>query len=150
MIETGKTALKSVIADKDIRELYERLKRDAADWVGDRYIRLDLLEAAQAIEHLLRVEPHYALGHSLDLEDIRNMDGQPVWCVSNEDAHEEWGIVRVMYGEGVWDFRIEGTKRQFTSKDSRYGETWTAYPISVEYWGELLRIMSKNVDPYLQ
>lgn len=36
----------------DVEKLIERLKSDAADWNGDRYIKRDLLDAAEALEKL--------------------------------------------------------------------------------------------------
>lgn len=36
----------------DVEKLVDRLKSDAADWNGDRYIKRDLLEAAEALEKL--------------------------------------------------------------------------------------------------
>ena len=36
----------------DIEKLIERLKSDAADWAGDRYIKQDLLDAAEALTTL--------------------------------------------------------------------------------------------------
>lgn len=36
----------------DIEKLIERLKSDAADWAGDRYIKQDLLDAVEALAAL--------------------------------------------------------------------------------------------------
>ena len=36
----------------DVEKLVDRLKSDAADWNGDRYIKRDLLEAAESLEKL--------------------------------------------------------------------------------------------------
>lgn len=36
----------------DIEKLIERLKSDAADWAGDRYIKQDLLDAVEALATL--------------------------------------------------------------------------------------------------
>lgn len=36
----------------DVEKLIERLKSDAADWAGDRYIKQDLLDAAEALTTL--------------------------------------------------------------------------------------------------
>lgn len=36
----------------DVEKLIERLKSDAADWAGDRYIKQDLLDAVEALATL--------------------------------------------------------------------------------------------------
>ena len=36
----------------DVEKLIDRMKLDAADWNGDRYIKRDLLEAAESLEKL--------------------------------------------------------------------------------------------------
>lgn len=63
---------------------------------------------------------------SLTLEELRKMDGEPVWIVSLTDDFTSWGIVRVTEMGESWSLAVAGTSRIIGFKDD-YGETWTAY-----------------------
>lgn len=62
----------------------------------------------------------------LTLEQLRKMDGQPVWGVSLKDNFSEWFIVRVIELSHSWFIACAGSQRGFGDKDT-YGETWVAY-----------------------
>lgn len=47
----------------DIEKLQKRLASDAADWAGDRYIKRDLLDAADALEKLQAELDRYRSHH---------------------------------------------------------------------------------------
>lgn len=64
----------------------------------------------------------------LTVEELRKMDGEPVWCTENGSAcpAQSWGIVSnlndILPGSG---FCIIGA--QFAFLQDKYGETWLAY-----------------------
>ena len=84
----------------DVEKLIERLKSDAADWNGDRYIKRDLLEAAESLEKLqaenesLKNKLHDSYqGHLLDvviprmqaeLEKVKAERDAAVECIPHE------------------------------------------------------------------
>lgn len=73
----------------------------------------------------------------LTLEELRNMDGQPVWGVSLASGKPgEWFIVRVVEMSKCWFIACAGASQGFGDKDT-YGKTWLAYaqkPIDFDAW----------------
>lgn len=73
----------------------------------------------------------------LKLEELRQMDGCPVWGVSliNEKPGE-WFIVRIVEMRQYWFIACAGASQGFGDKDT-YGKTWLAYaqkPINFDKW----------------
>lgn len=62
----------------------------------------------------------------LTLENLRGMDGAPLWFVSIADGFSAWGIVRIVEMKHTWFVAVAGAERAFGDKDS-YGKTWLAY-----------------------
>lgn len=62
----------------------------------------------------------------LTLDELRKMDGEPVWIVSLTDDYTSWGIVRAKEIGESWWLAVAGTSRIIEFKVD-YGETWLAY-----------------------
>lgn len=63
----------------------------------------------------------------LTLEQLREMDGEPVWGKSLiTDKPGEWVIVRVVEMSKAWFIACAGASQGFGDKDT-YGITWLAY-----------------------
>lgn len=75
-----------------------------------------------AMRHLMEREEN----EPLTLEELRKMDGEPVWIVSLTDDYTSWGIVRAKEIGESWWLAVAGTSRIIEFKVD-YGETWLAY-----------------------
>lgn len=63
----------------------------------------------------------------LTLEQLREMDGQPVWGKSLiNDKPGEWFIIRIVEMSKTWFIACAGAEQGFGDKDN-YGEVWLAY-----------------------
>ena len=63
----------------------------------------------------------------LTLEQLREMDGKPVWGKSLiNDKPGEWFILRVVEMSKTWFVACAGSEQGFGDKDT-YGTTWLAY-----------------------
>lgn len=63
----------------------------------------------------------------LTLEELREMDGEPVWGKSLITGKPgEWFILRVVEMSKTWFIACAGAEQGFGDKDT-YGETWVAY-----------------------
>lgn len=63
----------------------------------------------------------------LTMEDLRQMDGQPVWgksLINNKPG--EWFILRIVEMSKTWFVACAGATQGFGDKDT-YGKTWLAY-----------------------
>ena len=63
----------------------------------------------------------------LTLDELRQMDRQPVWgksLITNKPG--EWFIVRVVEMSKTWFIACAGAEQGFGDKDT-YGKTWLAY-----------------------
>lgn len=63
----------------------------------------------------------------LTLDELRKMDGQPVWgksLITNKPG--EWFIVRVVEMSKTWFIACAGAEQGFGDKDT-HGKTWLAY-----------------------
>lgn len=63
----------------------------------------------------------------LTLEELRRMDGEPIWgesLISGKPG--EWSILRVVEMSKIWFIACAGATQGFGDKDS-YGKTWLAY-----------------------
>ena len=90
---------------------------DDPDWNRANAI-IDLFDSAPAAENGRDVP--------LTLDELREMDGEPVFIVSSAPAYTEWGIVRVVYTNGHVFLGCAGAVNGFGNPD-HYGETWRAY-----------------------
>lgn len=84
----------------------------------------------------------------LTLEELRQMDGQPVWGVSLASGKPgEWFIVRVVEMSKCWFIACAGASHGFGDKDT-YGESWLAYaqkPIDLDDWtAEWKQVVTHN------
>lgn len=61
----------------------------------------------------------------LTLEELRNMNGEPVWMVSKINNTGEWGILRVHETHNSWFIGISGSCTVY-GKDT-YEKEWLAY-----------------------
>ena len=78
-------------------------------------------EAFQAIPTL--TQPN----EPLTLEELREMDGDPVWGKSLITGKPgEWFILRVVEMSKTWFIACAGAEQGFGDKDT-YGETWVVY-----------------------
>lgn len=62
----------------------------------------------------------------LTLEELRQMDGEPVWCRSCLNGRAEWTILRAVEMSKTWFVALGGATQGFGDKDT-YGKTWLAY-----------------------
>ena len=63
----------------------------------------------------------------LTLEELREMDGDPVWGKSLITGKPgEWFILRVVEMSKTWFIACAGAEQGFGDKDT-YGETWVVY-----------------------
>ena len=63
----------------------------------------------------------------LTLEELREMDGDPVWGKSLiTEKPGEWFILRVVEMSKTWFIACAGAAQGFGDKDT-YGKTWIAY-----------------------
>ena len=63
----------------------------------------------------------------LTIEELRKMDGEPVWGKSLiTDKPGEWFIVRIVVMSKAWFIACAGATHGFGDKDT-YGTTWLAY-----------------------
>lgn len=93
-------------------------------------------EACRIAAEVLRQKDDY---YPLTLDELREMDGQPVWVKSLiNDKPGEWCILRVVQMSKTWFLACSGSEQVFGDKDT-YGETWLAYayppdPIDRSNW----------------
>lgn len=62
----------------------------------------------------------------LTLDELREMDGEPVWCVSMLSEQSEWAILKVTEMSKTWFIAMAGASCGYGDKDT-YGKTWLAY-----------------------
>ena len=65
----------------------------------------------------------------LTLEQLREMDGEPVWVKSLDKDYGEWVIARTIELEGICLFTVVGATHQYGENGTMdgYGKTWLAY-----------------------
>ncbi len=66
------------------------------------------------------------LNAPLTLDELREMDGEPVWCVSAINSKSEWAILHIAEQPKDWFISTAGASCGFGDKDT-YGKTWWAY-----------------------
>lgn len=60
----------------------------------------------------------------LTSEELRAMDGEPLWFVSTNDGYGEWVIFQKLDVDEVWTFCAVGGTRRY---DGDYGKDWLSY-----------------------
>lgn len=81
-------------------------------------------EIAAFVEQMPTLTPP---NEPLTLEELREMDGDPVWGKSLITGKPgEWFILRVVEMSKTWFIACAGAEQGFGDKDT-YGETWVAY-----------------------
>lgn len=65
------------------------------------------------------------------LDELRQLDGEPIWAYNYQEETGEWGILRIVHLSKNWFIVVSGAQRGFGDKDT-YGETWLAYPAPPE------------------
>ena len=94
-------------------------RNDAAYWQAAQII--DML--VEELEKSTLTQPN----EPLTLEELREMDGDPVWGKSLITGKPgEWFILRVVEMSKTWFIACAGAEQGFGDKDT-YGETWVAY-----------------------
>lgn len=71
----------------------------------------------------------------LTLEELRQMEGQPVWIASINPLISQWAIVE--YGDIDNVISFQDSKNELNLLVSWYGKTWLAYaqkPIDLDEW----------------
>ena len=107
-------------------ELIRMAKKAADAWRNDAAY----WQAAQIIDMLVEELEKSTLtppNGPLTLEELREMDGDPVWGKSLITGKPgEWFILRVVEMSKTWFIACAGAEQGFGDKDT-YGETWVAY-----------------------
>lgn len=87
-----------------------------------RAIELEKIKISALQEKQQRENPQ-----PLTLDELRKMNGQPVWGQSLiNDKPGEWFIVRIVEMSATWFIACAGATQGFGDKDT-YGESWLAY-----------------------
>lgn len=86
---------------------------------------LAVTAAVDRIIHVLNLEN--SSPSPLTVEELRRMNGKPVWCTHINHPEGAWAIIRVTetYSSG-WTFGAENTPFPGCNKGS-YGSLWNAY-----------------------
>ena len=78
-------------------------------------------------EGRFEIVPEKEANEPLTLEQLREMDGEPVWGKSLITGKPgEWFVLRVVEMSKTWFIACAGAEQGFGDKDT-YGETWVAY-----------------------
>lgn len=83
-------------------------------------------EACRIAAEALRRGTSHASDEPLTLEQLRGMDGRPVWCKLLINGKSEWAIIRIVETSKTWFVALAGASQGFGDKDT-YGKTWIAY-----------------------
>lgn len=112
--------------EEAIKILEQRFDASCRNNLFQNAEKLDYEDALWMAISALRSTPQP--GKPLTLEQLREMDGQPVWGKSliNEKPGE-WFILRVVNMSKTWFIACAGAEQGFGDKDT-YGKTWLAYP----------------------
>lgn len=103
--------------NQEQRQAYEWAKKQNYPSVAARYSKI----LAGLVDEI--TQPN----EPLTLEELREMDGQPVWGKSLITGKPgEWFILRVVEMSKTWFIACAGAEQGFGDKDT-YGETWIAY-----------------------
>ena len=114
---------------RDLLDLVRELNTLNDDNLADRVIENSdvqwcLSELQDILEEMSTLTPP---NEPLTLDELRQMDGQPVWGKSLITGKPgEWFIVRIVEMSKSWFIACAGATQGFGDKDT-YGTTWFAY-----------------------
>ncbi|WP_368234793.1 hypothetical protein [Anaerotruncus rubiinfantis] len=100
------------------------VRHELEDTIGRRYG--DIAQAFAMALEALREKAARENPEPLTLEELRQMDGEPVWCCSCLNGRSEWAILRAVEMSKTWFVALGGATQGFGDKDT-YGKTWLAY-----------------------
>lgn len=83
-------------------------------------------EACRLAVAALRVQQEMENPKPLTLKQLRQMNGEPVWCVSLKNEKSEYAILRIVEMSRTWYIAVSGASAGYGDKDT-YGKTWLAY-----------------------
>lgn len=87
----------------------------------------EAIPADVVVEHIRSMPTLTPPNEALTLEQVREMDREPVWGKSLiTDKPGEWFILRVVEMSKTWFIACAGAEQGFGDKDT-YGKTWLAY-----------------------
>ncbi len=113
-----------LIRIKGFKTLYGNTERRSAP-AANAIVRLaayeDTLRTPDEIKVLIA-----ASTAPLKLDELRGMDGEPVYCQSLVTGKGEWVICRVVECSNNWFLAFGGGVQAYGDKDT-YGEKWLAY-----------------------
>lgn len=114
---------------RDLLDLVRELNTLNDDNLADRVIaNSDVQWCLSELQDILEEMPTLTQPNEpLTLDELRKMDGQPVWgksLITNKPG--EWFIVRVVEMSKTWFIACAGAEQGFGDKDT-YGKTWLAY-----------------------
>lgn len=105
----------------NLMEAYDAMARD----LDARTKQVRRLQAENASLRA-RKEQERERNNPLKLDELRKMDGEPVWCVSTLNEQSEWAILKVTEMSKTWFIAMAGASCGYGDKDT-YGKTWLAY-----------------------
>lgn len=114
---------KSVITIKRLKSELTQEKIDNTNLIGE----LATVTAERDRYKAERDAAEREILQPLTLEELRRMDGEPIWgesLISGKPG--EWSILRVVEMSKIWFIACAGATQGFGDKDS-YGKTWLAY-----------------------
>lgn len=92
-----------------------------------RTVHPDLLQYSLVQAIIVNMPTLIPPNEPLALEELRQMNGQPVWgksLINNKPG--EWFILRIAEMSKTWFVACAGSTQVFGDKDT-YGKTWLAY-----------------------
>ena len=100
-------------------------QRQAYEWAKSQNYQSVAARYAKVLAGL--VDEMTPPNEPLTLDELRQMDGQPVWGKSLITGKPgEWFIVRIVEMSKSWFIACAGATQGFGDKDT-YGTTWLAY-----------------------
>ena len=116
----------------DANELYRIEKLLDTDIVRQDKVALNLLE--QVLYDIQHVPTLTQPNEPLTLEELREMDGHPVWVKQLKGlsvCDTDWAVVQFQLDPGVKHYEIlvfwPGSEYEDTPSEDDYGKTWLAY-----------------------
>lgn len=113
--------------EKAMEILTQEWEKSVRDYHYQNPQKLDREYALDIAIQALQEKQALTQPQQLTLDELRGMDGKPVWCANIGDMSrpDMWAICDWDWGTcstGQWDFYIND------APDEIYGKTWLAYP----------------------
>ena len=108
--------------------ILERAAHTESKWPGteDTLEALDM--AISALRQQETVTEHHELNEPLTLDELRQMDGEPVWVEFQDGSGGCWGLVHItMFNHVVFTHVVFTNGLYCTVGKPYYGKTWLAY-----------------------